>query len=117
MAGTHKDLGLCQVRSETENPCPRPAVVEIWGLPFCEVCAREQEAYFAIGELTRIQTLATDETRGHPSPSGTALIQALGRVQRDMTRRMSGTHRRSLDAKRRRPDQGDLSATTEAENP
>jgi hypothetical protein len=28
-------------------------VVEIWGLPFCERCAREQEAYFAIGEMTQ----------------------------------------------------------------
>jgi hypothetical protein len=27
-------------------------VVEIRGIPFCEGCAREQEAYFAIGELT-----------------------------------------------------------------
>jgi hypothetical protein len=26
--------------------------MEIWGIPFCESCAREQEAYFAIGELT-----------------------------------------------------------------
>jgi hypothetical protein len=28
-------------------------VVEIWGMPFCECCAHEQEAYFAIGELTQ----------------------------------------------------------------
>jgi hypothetical protein len=27
-------------------------VVQIRGIPFCEACAREQEAYFAIGELT-----------------------------------------------------------------
>jgi hypothetical protein len=27
--------------------------VEIRGIPFCEACAREQEAYLAIGELTR----------------------------------------------------------------
>ena len=46
-------LGLCQVRSKTDHPCPRQAVVEIWGMPFCERCAREQEAYFAIGELTQ----------------------------------------------------------------
>jgi hypothetical protein len=42
----------CQVRSETDLPCQRPAVVEIGGVPFCGPCAREQEAYFAIGELT-----------------------------------------------------------------
>jgi hypothetical protein len=45
--------GECQVRSKTESPCLKPAVVEIRGIPFCEPCAREQEAYFAIGELTR----------------------------------------------------------------
>ena len=44
--------GYCQVRSTTENPCPRSAEVEILGVAFCEPCARQQEAYFAIGELT-----------------------------------------------------------------
>lgn len=48
-----KALGPCQVRSETNCPCPRSAAVEIRGVPFCERCAREQEAYFAIGELTQ----------------------------------------------------------------
>ncbi|HVF00915.1 MAG TPA: hypothetical protein VNA27_06185, partial [Rubrobacteraceae bacterium] len=42
----------CPVRSGTDNPCGRPASVKIWGVPFCEPCAREQEAYFTIGELT-----------------------------------------------------------------
>jgi hypothetical protein len=41
------------VRSNTESPCPRSAEVEILGVPFCGPCARQQEAYFAIGELTR----------------------------------------------------------------
>jgi hypothetical protein len=45
-------LGPCQVRSKTERPCPNQAVMEIWGTPFCERCACEQEAYFAIGKLT-----------------------------------------------------------------
>ncbi len=44
--------GPCQVRSKTQRPCLHQAVVEIQGIPFCEACAREQEAYFAIGELT-----------------------------------------------------------------
>jgi hypothetical protein len=44
---------LCQVRSKTESPCLHQAVVEIRGIPFCEACAREQEAYFAIGEITQ----------------------------------------------------------------
>src|SRR5215212_2856106 len=42
----------CQVRINTESPCPRRAEVEILGVAFCGACAREQEAYFAIGELT-----------------------------------------------------------------
>jgi hypothetical protein len=50
--GATTKLGLCQVRSKTEHPCPHQAVMEIWGIPFCESCAREQEAYFAIGKLT-----------------------------------------------------------------
>jgi hypothetical protein len=40
------------VHSGTDNPCLRPAMVKVRGVPFCEPCAREQEAYFAIGELT-----------------------------------------------------------------
>jgi hypothetical protein len=42
----------CQVGNKTGNPCPRRAEVEILGVAFCGPCAREQEAYFAIGELT-----------------------------------------------------------------
>ena len=45
-------LGPCQVRIKTESPCPRSAEVEILGVAFCGPCARQQEAYFAIGELT-----------------------------------------------------------------
>ena len=45
-------LETCQVRSETDDPCNRPAAVRLQGIPFCESCAREQEAYFAIGGLT-----------------------------------------------------------------
>jgi hypothetical protein len=44
--------GPCQVRSSTGSPCLRSAEVEILGVAFCGPCAREQEAYFAIGELT-----------------------------------------------------------------
>ncbi len=48
--------GCCQVRSMTETPCPRRAVVEILGVAFCGPCARQQEAYFTIGELTQEDT-------------------------------------------------------------
>ncbi len=64
----------CQVRSETESPCPRRAVVKIRGVAFCGPCAREQAAYFAIGELTQ------DETRGLRTEP---LAEALERMRRE----------------------------------
>ena len=71
MTGTTK-LGLCQVRSNTDRPCPHQAVVEIRSIPFCEACAREQEAYFAIGKLTmQPQGLASDrELAGRIAEAG-----------------------------------------------
>ncbi len=45
----------CQVRSKTQSPCPHRATVEIRGVAFCGACAREQEAYFAIGELVAME--------------------------------------------------------------
>ena len=50
---TTKQLGPCQVRSKTKHPCTHQAVAEIYGMPFCGPCAREQEAYFAMGELAQ----------------------------------------------------------------
>ncbi len=67
-------LVACQVRSKTESPCPRRAVVEIGGVAFCGPCAREQEAYFAIGELTQ------DETQGLRTKP---LAEALERLRRE----------------------------------
>jgi hypothetical protein len=67
--------GPCQVRSKTESPCPRRAEVEIGGIPFCESCAREQEAYFAIGELTQ-----EEEAQGFGSKP---LAEALERMRRE----------------------------------
>jgi hypothetical protein len=46
--------GPCQVRIYTQSPCPRGAEVEVLGVAFCGPCAREQEAYFLIGELTHV---------------------------------------------------------------
>ena len=66
-------LGLCQVRIYAESPCPRRAEVEILGVAFCGPCAREQEAYFAIGELVDQQAR---EFRGE------ALAEALKRMRR-----------------------------------
>jgi hypothetical protein len=66
--------GGCQVRIYTESPCPRSAKVEILGVAFCGPCAREQEAYFAIGELTH------EEARDlHSKP----LADVLERKRRD----------------------------------
>ena len=57
-------LGPCQVRSKTERRCLHQAVTEIRGIPFCESCALEQEAYFAIGKLTmQAQGLAPELSR------------------------------------------------------
>jgi hypothetical protein len=61
------------VRSKTESPCPRRAEVEILGVAFCGPCARQQEIYFSIGELTQ------EETKGIHSKS---LAEVLERKRR-----------------------------------
>jgi hypothetical protein len=63
----------CQVRSKTQSLCLHRAVVDILGISFCEACAREQEAYFAIGELTQ----EMQDLRGEP------LAEALERMRRE----------------------------------
>ena len=78
--------GDCQVRSRAESPCLRCAEVEILGVAFCGPCARQQEAYFAIGELTQ-----QDEARDLRSGP---LVGALERMQRDR----AGSTDLSLDA-------------------
>ena len=55
MSRTTNEQGRCRVRSGTDNPCLRPAVAKVGGVAFCEPCAREQEAYFAIGEFTEAE--------------------------------------------------------------
>jgi hypothetical protein len=67
---------LCEVRSKTESPCRRSAVVEMRGVAFCGPCAREQEAYFAIGELTQEE----DETQ---VSDGKSLVEGLKRLRRE----------------------------------
>ena len=64
---------LCEVRSKTESPCHRRAVVEMRGVALCEPCAREQEAYFAIGVLTQ------DKRQGSGSK---LLVEALKQLRR-----------------------------------
>jgi len=60
-------------------------VVEIRAIPFCEACAREQEAYFAIGELTQEETR---DLRGEP------LSKSLGKTLGEM---LSGMRRQRTD--------------------
>ena len=74
MSEATRTPGSCQVRSKTESPCLHRATVEIRGIPFCESCAREQESYFAIGELTR------EEAQGFGSKP---LAEALERMWRE----------------------------------
>ena len=71
--------GDCQVRINTQSPCPRRAEVEILGVAFCGPCACQQEAYFAIGELTneegqelRSKTLAEVLERKRRERAGSA---------------------------------------------
>ena len=74
----------CQVRSGTDLPCQRPAWIEIGVIPFCEPCAREQEAYFAICELT-------DYPRGLDGDG--PLVGVLNRVRQIGRRRAPGDNR------------------------
>jgi hypothetical protein len=81
------ELGACQVRSGTDLPCQRPAVVKVRGVPFCEPCAREQEAYFVIGELTEAPRGLGNEP----------LVELLDRVRRTAAWR-DGTRANEPDA-------------------
>jgi hypothetical protein len=58
----------------TESPCPRRAEVEILGVAFCGSCARQQEAYFSIGEFTH------EEEQGHRSEP---LAEVLEKMRRE----------------------------------
>ncbi len=72
----------CQVRSNTESPCPHLAAVEVQDVAFCEACAREQEAYFAIGELTQ-----KEEPQ---EPRSKQLAEALERIRWERTYSRNG---------------------------
>ena len=73
------------MRSKTKNPCLHRAVVEIRSIPLCEGCAREQEAYFAVGELTQ-------ETQDLRSGSlGKALGETLDAMRRERADGLAAT--------------------------
>jgi hypothetical protein len=79
------------VRSDTDDPCRLPAAVRIEGVYFCAGCAREQEAYFAIGELTEGPRSPQDDER---------LVGLLSRMRR------IGAGRRAADTRGRDAAQG-----------
>ena len=56
-------------------PLPPPGGGGDLGLPFCKPCAREQEAYFAIGELMQ----EAQGLRNEP------LVEALDRIRWERT--------------------------------
>jgi hypothetical protein len=81
---TSEQQQQCKVRSRTNIPCLRPAVVKVRGIPFCEPCAREQEAYFAIGELTE----APEGLRGLREGPLVELVNRMRRTTRTRRRRV-----------------------------
>ncbi|HSL01593.1 MAG TPA: hypothetical protein VK869_14755 [Rubrobacteraceae bacterium] len=82
MVGTVESSGSCQVRSGTDLPCGRPASVRLLGVLFCEECAREQDAYFAIGELTQTRDPLEEIFGLHGSYRDGPLIEALRKLRR-----------------------------------
>jgi hypothetical protein len=53
------------------------------GVLFCERCAREQEAYFAIGELTRARDPLAEIPGIHGGYGDGPIRKLLGRLRRD----------------------------------
>ena len=88
--------GPCQVRSKTQSPCLHRAEVEILGVAFCGPCAREQEAYFAIGELTReAQDLCSEPLS---KTLGKTLGEPLERIRRQRTDGLAAAGRLDLSS-------------------
>ena len=69
--------------------------MEIRGIPFCEACAREQEVYFAIGELTHEETR---DLRGEPLSKslGETLGEMLDKMRRQRTDDLAAARRLDL---------------------
>ncbi len=69
--------------------------MEIQGIPFCEACAREQEVYFAIGELTQEETR---DLRSEPLSKslGKTLGQMLDGMRRQRTDDLAAAKRLDL---------------------
>lgn len=81
------ELERCEVGRETKRPCLNPAAVKIKGAPFCEGCAREQEAYFTVGEIT--QELTDNRTKRAWCLLDERLVETLYRMRWEFTGRTS----------------------------
>jgi hypothetical protein len=83
--------------------------VEIRGIPFCGACAREQEVYFAIGELTHEETR---DLRGEPLSKslGERLGEMLNGMRRQRTDDLAAARRLDLS----RADDPDVSRLRKA---
>ena len=87
-------LGPCWVRSETDHPCDRPAVVEIMGVPFCGPHAREQETCFAVGQLAEAQGLVAGWERRARDLGNEPLAEALESMQQEFAVRFAEESKR-----------------------
>jgi hypothetical protein len=69
--------------------------VEIQSIPFCGACAREQEVYFAIGELTQEETR---DLRHEPLSKslGKTLSEMLDKMRRQRTDDLAAASRLDL---------------------
>lgn len=100
MARVARGSGRCQMRSGTADPCLRLAVREIWGVPLCEQCAREQEAYAAIGELAQAQGMLSDWSSQVRRLNNEPLTDILGHMQQELGERIAEARRLLAIAKR-----------------
>ena len=87
-------LRSCWVRSETDHPRNRPAVVDIMGVPFCGPHANEQERYFVVGQLAQAQGLAADWERWARNLGNEPLVEALELMQREFALRLAEARKR-----------------------
>ncbi len=71
------------MRSETDQPCNRPAVVKIMGVPFCGPHAREQEKCFEVGQLAQAQGLVAGWERQARDLGNEPLAETLEGMQRE----------------------------------
>ncbi len=95
-------LGPCWVRSGTDYPCDRPAVVEIMSVHFCGPHAREQEECFTVGQLAQAQDLVAEWERQARNLGNEPLVETLEAMQLEFALRFARAMRR-IEAVKRGP--------------